>query len=841
MPQILTSRPRGLTRPELFRAFALCALVLVLAFAAVPGAAQDTTPDEPTQALLDDWDSAAKQAEAVIAADGSTNAQLESQRATIAGYRSQFADLRDSNAASIATLESQLSALGPKPEDGATEADDVARLRADLNAQLSELKAPQVIAEEAYLRANGLVTQIDQILRTRQTDKFLSRDPIPVNPANWPGAVKELHEVFVALVSEVRTAFQSPDTRARASRDLPQIVLLVIVGLALMLRGVRISRRLGQYAADRGGRGAPVWSFLATLMMIVIPIAGLFALSEGIELTGFYGPRGRLLLNALPFWGGIILGFHWLGMQLTRLAEAEGEMLMNVTRPAELRLMIDLLAVMLVLANLTDLYGQISDITLASMAVTVFPLIVITSLLLLRVLQLGVLQRTPQDVPEASDDPTADDDASSSIVDTWLPVLNRFVMFLVVIAPILAAIGYIEAAKGIIFPLILTLALVGVTLILHRFLGNVFALAVGRDDSGTDSLFAVAMGFVLTLILLPFLALVWGARVSDLTELWTRFLQGYKVGGVVISPTSLMVLVIIFAIGLIGTRLLQGVLRNSVLPKTRLDPGGQAAMVSGVGYVGIFLAALIAITSAGFNLSSLAIVAGALSVGVGFGLQTIVSNFVSGIILLIERPVSKGDWIQVGTNMGYVRDISVRATRIETFDRTDVILPNSDLISGTVVNFTRGNTVGRVIVSVGVAYGTDTRRVEKILLDIANSHPMVLAGPMINFVGFGPSSLDFEIRAILRDVNWMLNVKTEMNHMIAERFAKEGIEIPFAQQDLWLRNPEVLPGAHAFHGTSRHNFAKDDQVSTPDTPKEEPTPQREIDFDTDADGGGDGR
>jgi len=783
--------------------FLLLSLCLWLPLAA---SAQDTvapavipTGPDPVVAKLSDgspdydaWEKLAGRVEDALEVGRASDVVMQDLRGELTAWRQAFSDAQAANAVRINTLKTQISTLGPPPAEGQTEPAILTQRRDELSAMLNQARVPVQKAEEAHGRANALVGEIDSLLRTRQTDLLFELGPTPVNPAIWPGAVEDVADTLRGAAVEVQNAWGSETQRAELKRILPAVIGFGIIGALLVLRGRAWVMRAGQRVLRRSkGATQGVLMFLTSLGQVVAPFLGLVALLAALEASGVIGLRGQYLADTLANTLLLFFAALWLGTRVFGTAGAPWAALSlnSATERAEGRFNAALLGVLYGLSRGLSELGAYEDYSAETMAVLSFPLLLGAGLLLVR---MGRMIRHSAEL-----EGEADEGALGFRAGT-MKMLGRLVVAVGYLGPVAAAIGYVQMAQTILFPTALTLWVLGLLLVLNQFYTNLYGVVTGSDEEAANqALTPTLASFVTGLAALPVLSLVWGARWTDLTELWTTIGQGVRLGETVLTPRAILTFVIVFVVGYALTRVVQGMLKSSILPRTKLDKGGQNAITSGLGYVGIFLAALVAITAAGIDMSSFALVAGALSVGIGFGLQNIVSNFVSGIILLIERPITEGDWIEVGGQMGYVRDISVRSTRIETFDRQDVILPNSDLISGVVTNYTRGNSVGRVIVPVGVAYGTDTRRVERILMEVAEAHPMVTVNPApsVVFQGFGADALDFEIRAILRDVNYVLSVKSDMNHEIARRFTEEGLEIPFAQRDIWLRNPEVLTGA----------------------------------------------
>ncbi|CUX81195.1 MAG: small conductance mechanosensitive ion channel [Roseibaca calidilacus] len=777
---------------------------LLLGLLPVAASAQTAPELEPSAAPVAQqpdyaaWNTRADAIEAELERPDVTVERLEALRAELVAFRAQFQEGRNVNEPRIESLRAQIDALGPAPEDPSSEAADISERRAALAAELATVQAPRAAAQEAFSRADALVRRVDTSMRARQADVLLAVEPYPWNPANWIPAVTSVVDSSALVAQEFNNTLGSTLRMRQLRENLPVIGGLLIFGAFILLRGragierLVLAMRSGTVGAKVLGNSPKSQRLLGLLLsfsQVIVPSLAVMALYFAAVSSSLLGERGSAIAESIAGLGIIYFIARWIGLWLfPSSGSLYSPLLLTDGQRTQGR----------VLVNLLGLFSGLYEVALAALgnerapaaavSVIAFPLIVLTAIALFRLGQLFI-QHAKANAVSGQD---------TAFKDRAIGLVGRALLAVALLAPTLAALGYRNAAEALLYPSIASVALFAVLLLFLRLIEDIYDLATKRTDDSPEPLVPALLGFVLAIGSLPLFALIWGVRGTEISEFFALLLQGFQIGETRIAPSALLVLIVVFAIGYYITRLLQGALGTTVLPKTRIDKGGQKAIISGTGYIGIFVAALVAISTAGIDLSGLAIVAGALSVGIGFGLQNIVSNFISGVILLIERPIAEGDWIEVGTTMGTVRSISVRSTTIETFDRTDVIVPNTDLIAGSVTNWTRYNMTGRIIVPVGVAYGSDTRRVQQILQEIGDAQPLALLdpAPSVIFADFGADALMFELRMVLSDVSLGLSVRTEIRHQIAERFAQEGIEMPFSQRDIWLRNPEVLRPDH---------------------------------------------
>ncbi|WP_176083879.1 DUF3772 domain-containing protein [Martelella sp. HB161492] len=710
---------------------------------------------------------------------------LKTLRASLARQRAAAFDIIENGSVIVRSLQAELSALGPVPDDGSEEPVAIAEERLRLNDALAVARMPIIDARQTYERSGVLIHEIDRILRERGFTTLLQRLPTPLNPLNWLTGTNELSALTASSLSSFHDALSNREN------PVPLSVLggLVLAGLLLTyLVHPFVVRRASQFL-ERGRSGVLKSGTLLTIhvLRLVLPLVGGLIIASPLLIIGAEIASSTLMqlsvlipiIIAFSFWiGHVAFSPNYPAAAIVRRRSELARRGLWVTH--SLGWSIALIGA-INLMQLTGVFSPTLESLLLSLAV------VWASACFFGIAQ--IIGTNNSDAATPDELPTHERAVKA----------GAFGIRLIATAAVIAcAIGYSEIAKHAVSSLALTLALLVILLAVHRLGTGIPARILKRDlsasEKGLTALIPVLLACLLAAAALPLLAMVWGVRQTDLGEWWMLILTGFDVGGIRLSLMSLIVLTGVFVTGVVVTHWVQIAVQTSVMPRTNADAGVRAAVVTFVGYLGIFLSALFAASAAGFNLSNLAIVAGALSVGIGFGLQAIVANFLSGIILLIERPIKEGDWVEVSGYSGLVQKISVRSTRLQTFDRHDVIIPNSDLIAGTVKNMTLGTRLGRVIVPVSVAYGTDTRRVKALLMEIAAAHPLVLTSPepLVLFRALGESSLDFDMRFFINDVFDTLAVQSDMLFAITERFSEEDISIPFPQRDVHITLDEAL-------------------------------------------------
>ncbi len=744
----------------------------------------------------DQWDKDATNAREMIAGGDIASTTLDELRTAFDRQRAEAQAVSVAASEEVKRLEAEVAALGPAPEEGQTEAPETAAIRADLGGQLEAMRATLVQADRAATRARDLVADLAALGQKRFLQRLTTLSSSPLTPENWSAAIAYVGEVASQARGEVSMMLQTPSLREKAIARLPFALLVVMLALfvAFGVRGFALALLTRRAEGGARRRSRLLLGVGATAVRIVALVVAVSLLLYGVGAVDLLGTVGQQIVTGIAVALIYLIGAYATAAAL--FSPHTARLRLSSMTDLDARLAFSFMMVLGAVLGGHDMQALLAEVVpqpQEASAVFSFLLISVGSLALWSVAR--VIRHELVDNSARGDTPI-----SAQIAG----VLRRMAIAVALAAPVLSLVGYEFAAQFLFFSSVLSLGLIAVAFLIFAVTREgveIYLADTGDAQAPAEGerlrLIPIFIGFVLICGLIPLLALTWGASWTDLAVSYEAIASGFVIGDVAISPVDFFWFLLIFLFGYSLTRLAQRTLRNSVFPKAGMTRGGADALASGIGYIGVLLAAVAAISAVGLDLSNLAIVAGALSVGIGFGLQNIVNNFVSGIILLVERPIRVGDWIEVGGVAGYVEKVNVRSTEIRTFDRASYILPNSDLISGAVLNWTHADTTGRVIVKVGVAYGSDTRQVERILLGIAADHPMIIASPppQALFMSFGSDALEFELRAFLRDINWMLSVRSDLNFSIAEQFAAAGIEIPFAQREVTIKNPEALATA----------------------------------------------
>lgn len=280
--------------------------------------------------------------------------------------------------------------------------------------------------------------------------------------------------------------------------------------------------------------------------------------------------------------------------------------------------------------------------------------------------------------------------------------------------------------------------------------------------------------------------------LTALYELFTTTL--FHIGGTSVSLSSIVQLILSLLIVFFLARAFKNVLKSRLLVRVGIDEGNREAIATIVSYATGTLGVIVILQTSGFNLASLAVIAGGLGVGLGLGLQDATKNFISGLTLLLEGTIRVGDFVEFDGLSGYVKEISIRSTIIRTRDGGDVVVPNSQMVENRLMNWSYDSFKARMHIPVGVAYESEPVLVTEILLKSAYMEAAVLhdPAPKVIFMGFGESSLDFELWVWVSRIDKDPDIRSSLNFIIEHNLRQQGISIPYPQRDLWLRNPEVL-------------------------------------------------
>ncbi len=696
-------------------------------------------------------------------------------------------------------LKKLVDSLGRLPEDGEPdEAAQVSRERRKLARLLREAEGHAKQSDLISKRSDLLLHEISNVEIDQMVSTLVSQAPLPLDPRIWIKAGAQFFNGYKSLIK----ARQEGGYKSPVLIILPVLVVgifLTILAGYLMRKGP-LHRFLRNAAIEAPSYRHRIFAAIGvTISRGIIPVL-IFTVLCGIAWNYWM----QFVLDPQFIWPkGVFFAviFYLMGSALVRAIFSPRMPQWSLTwvSPNAARKIahrLNLLVAVLAIGIAFDLVLVDTGVAAEFGSIYAFVKNSLISVILLFLSGRSLWRVSGNIDPEIVQ---GEGEVDSARLWFWpyLRLLTGFVAFTGLVCSIL---GFHNLADFLLLRIILTSLLAAIFVALRVFLRDSLLLLLEKETSVANSLRKVLtfdrdtgkrLNFwIMTLLDLfgilaaAYLLLVlWRFPHQDLVNLISGWFTGISIGSYTFSLAD-VILAFFVLFGVVAlTRVIRTFLENRLFPQTNMDIGVRTAVSSGISYVGILIALLLALSTLGIDLTKLALIAGALSVGIGFGLKDIVNNFVSGLILLFERPIKMGDWVIVGELEGKVKQINVRSTEIETFSRASVIIPNADLLQNAVVNWTHKSAFGRIEIPIGVAYDSDIEQVETMLLECAGERSEVLSwpAPFVYFNDFGESSLDFQLYAFVDNIESRKRVSSEIRKCILQKFRQAGIEIPFPQ------------------------------------------------------------
>lgn len=767
---------------------------------ALPEVPPKAFPEE--QARIDAWQATLERVEAALQAERIDDVTLSQLRSQIAKIPMQAAGLKAALQPRLQLVNQRIEQLKPADEQAArNQTEAIKSEQAQLQSEAAGLQGVVQQADLIALRGQQDIDTIGERRRALFTSSILQRSQSLADPSFWFDLAAATPETLADQSRVVGYWFGA--LVERTGRSAAGILVVVIGFAAFLLSPGRrwLTRRTSRDPSvlHPSGLAKATAAAAITLANLLIPAVAFFVLYQAMSILKVLPADLATVLRPVLF--GLTFASFFYGLSIAVLApERPSWRLVHVTDTAAERLIPIIVAMAVV-----NVGGLALD---AFLKATHAPLSFAVAAQGLGAIALGILAMVALRFVAREDDDENPQGTSSAwrllIPVTWA------VAALTVIAPLAGFVAFgrfaalqIVFTTAVLMSLVLLLRLadeaISYGFSVQTRIGGFMRQAIGLKPNTISQIGVILAGFArLIVIMVAVMALLapWGIQSEDVVGTFTSAFFGFEIAGFSFSPSAILGAIVVFVVVIVATRGFQRWLDGRLLPQTSLDTGLRTSIHTGVGYVGAAIAGLVAFSYAGLNLQNVAIVASALSVGIGFGLQSIVNNFVSGIILLAERPFKVGDRIEVGPNTGIVQRVSVRATQIQTFDNVTVIVPNADLISGQVVNWMHGDFSARLKIPVGVSYESDPEQVRRVLLEIAMDNPRVLRipEPFVSFTDFGADALQFTLFCHVGNINADAGAASDMRFEIAKRFREEKIEMPFGQRDIHLRDLASIEG-----------------------------------------------